>query len=139
MEQLGNSQASGTSTTQRRICVDSSAKKFKLVEELLRSKELDVARDQSDLADDLNRYAHDKTRVDVSVDPIRYWVEKRGLMISPLPLFACSFLSVPASTAFVESVFSYAGLSSGKLRNKISGKNLEREVFLKVNKAFIAA
>lgn len=112
-------------------------KKLKFVEQLLRDKEVIEAENQSLLAEELLAYSEDKSRADQDVDPLEFWGEKRRLLKSYLPLFACHYLTAPASSSFVESIFSYAGFSSSKLRNKISDKNLEREVFLKINGEYL--
>lgn len=117
----------------------SSAKKLKLVGEILCNQELEEMENATLLMQELRSYSDDKTRVQESVDPISYWLEKQRLssFASPLPIFACYYLTIPASSSFAESVFSYSGLSASKLRNAISCANLEREVFLKVNRRFV--
>lgn len=113
-------------------------KKLKLVEQMMRDQESEISQSPSALLQELEGYSQDKFRLDTTIDPIHYWTEKqqRAGSASALAMFACHYLSIPASSSFVESIFSYAGFSSEKLRNKISDQNLEREVFVKVNREF---
>jgi hypothetical protein len=65
-------------------------------------------------------------------DPIEFWLTSNAKypLLSP---FALDIIATPASEAYAERVFSVAGeLTVGK-RNR-TAKNLERRVFLKVNK-----
>ena len=68
------------------------------------------------------------------LDPINFWMQEeyRYPLLTPV---AVDILSIPASSAAVERVFSTAGESSSGKRNRLS-KNLEREVFLRKNKDY---
>jgi len=48
-----------------------------------------------------------------------------------------NLLSVPATSAAVERVFSQAGFVSGHKRYRLLGKNLEKEVLLRSNKIYL--
>ena len=54
-----------------------------------------------------------------------------------LSAIAIDILAIPATSAPVERSFSAAGDSTIGKRNRLSDKNLEREVFLKKNKHFL--
>ena len=69
-------------------------------------------------------------------DPIEFWLSSAH---SYPKLFdvATDILSVPASSAPVERVFSVSGDACRGKRNHLSGQNLERETLLRVNKAIL--
>ena len=54
-----------------------------------------------------------------------------------LSVLAENLLVIPATSTQVERVFSRAGYSTQGRRNRLSGFNLENEVFLKTNKHYI--
>lgn len=66
--------------------------------------------------------------------PLVYWSERRSSYPS-LTLLAEDLISAPASEAFVQRVFSVAGLLSTGRRNRLC-KNLHNRVFLKLNHKF---
>ena len=66
--------------------------------------------------------------------PLVYWSESRSSYPS-LTLLAEDPISAPASEAFIERVFSVAGLLSTGRRNRLC-KNLHNRVFLKLNHKF---
>lgn len=71
-----------------------------------------------------------------SADPLSYWEGK----VNDYPLLSfigLDVLAVPASSAPIERVFSTAGDSTIGKRNRLTDKNLEREVLLKKNKHFL--
>lgn len=72
-----------------------------------------------------------------NLDPIDdYW--KRNRDEFPL-LFelAMDILTIPATSAPIERVFSQASIAIGVRRVRLTGKNLEKEVMLKCNSCFI--
>lgn len=83
-----------------------------------------------------NYMQYQPTTENLTIDPLQYWVDKRN-QYPKLALIACDILATPASTAPVERVFSSAGETSKGKRNRISQKNLEREIFLRRNKVYI--
>lgn len=70
------------------------------------------------------------------VDPLEYWKSQNHEypLISDV---AVDILVIPATSAPVERVFSSAGESTTGKRNRLSDKNLEREILLKKNKYFL--
>ena len=69
-------------------------------------------------------------------DPFNYWLH-REINFANLARVACEVLSTPASTAPVERIFSTGGEATKGRRNRLSDKNLEREIFLSRNKKYI--
>ena len=69
-------------------------------------------------------------------DPVQFWVEHEGTFPILAP-FAIDLLVIPASSAPVERVFSTAGIITSGRRNRLTGFNLEREVFIKRNKKYL--
>ena len=69
-----------------------------------------------------------------SADPLSYWEEKVNdyLLLSSIGL---DVLAVPASSAPIERVFSTAGDSTIRKRNRLTDKNLERS-FIEKEQAF---
>ena len=81
---------------------------------------------------------YEKQYLEISedTDPIEFWLSSAH---SYPKLFdvATDILSVPASSAPVERVFSVSGDACRGKRNRLSGQNLERETLLRVNKAIL--
>ena len=71
-----------------------------------------------------------------NVDPISFWIENEAgyPLLSSL---AIDILCIPASSAPVERTFSTAGESTSGRRNRLSDKNLEREVLIRKNKHYL--
>jgi hypothetical protein len=79
------------------------------------------------------------SKEDFKLDPLEYWVDTdRRKQYPKLALIACDLLATPTSTAPVERIFSSAGETSKGKRNRLSEKNVERETFLRRNKAYIS-
>ena len=70
-----------------------------------------------------------------SLDPLTFWIEQEN-MYPLLATLAVDVLTILVSSS-VEHVFSTAGESSGRKRNRLSNKHLEREVLLCKNRAYI--
>ena len=71
-----------------------------------------------------------------SVDPLAFWES----LMQEYPLIssvALDILTIPASSAPIERVFSTAGESTTGKRNRLADQNLEREILLKKNKHFL--
>ncbi|CAG7734337.1 unnamed protein product [Allacma fusca] len=70
---------------------------------------------------------------DLNADAFQFWnsLESDYPLLAPLAL---DYLSIPPSTASVESTFSYAGCLTLGRRHGLEGENLEDEVFLARNK-----
>lgn len=102
------------------------------------SREQQVAAKQSypNLAQlQLENYLQDVGYHNESTDPIGFWLLQQSLYTVIAP-FAIDLLSVPASAAPIERVFSTAGESTMGKRNRLSHVNLEREVLLRKNKMY---
>ena len=82
------------------------------------------------------QYLQVTTSISVDMDPLEYWTKE--FKTYPL-LSSLSFdiLSIPASSAPIERVFSTAGESTSSKRNRLVDKNLEREILLRKNKDYI--
>jgi len=86
--------------------------------------------------EELGRYLAIVHSVPDDIDPINFWVQQE----KDYPLsasLAVDLLSIPGSSAPIERVFSTTGESSSGKRNCLSAKNLEREVLLCKNKAYL--
>ena len=84
---------------------------------------------------ELPSYMADVQGMGIVMDSLQFWQQKK--MIYPLlaPL-AEDLVSAPASEAFVERIFSVAGMLSTGRRNRIT-KSLEMRVFLKLNSKIV--
>ena len=69
-------------------------------------------------------------------DILDFWVDHEQIYPS-LADVAFDILTIPASSAPVERVFSTAGTVSAGKQNRLSGAKLEREVLIKKNKTFL--
>ena len=78
--------------------------------------------------EEISRYQVELHKLDEADDPMDFWVS----MECQFPTL--SLLSITASSAPVERVFSASGDSCLGKRNRLSGTNLEREVLIKMNK-----
>ena len=82
------------------------------------------------------RYLESSPCVDEEIDLVEFWIEnaKSHPMLSPL---ACDLLTIPASSAPIERVFSTAGLVTSGKRNRLNDAHLDREILLKNNKKYL--
>ena len=85
---------------------------------------------------EIEQYLSSGVSLQPNDDPISFWIEheKKFPLLSP---FAIDVLSIPGSSAPIERIFSTAGESSSGKRNRLMDKNLEREVLLRKNKAYL--
>ena len=85
---------------------------------------------------ELAQYLQVTTSISVDMDPLEYWTSESKTY--PL-LSSLSFdiLSIPASSAPIERVFSTAGESTSGKRNRLADRNLEREILLRKNKDYL--
>ena len=83
--------------------------------------------------EEIMRYLESSLNVDEEVDPMEFWIENEKIHPSLCPL-ACDLLTIPASSAPVEKVFSTAGIITSGKRNRLNDQTLEREILLKKNK-----
>ena len=82
------------------------------------------------------QYLQITTSISVNMDPLEYWTKE----IKTYPLLSSlsfDILSIPASSAPTERVFSTAGESTSSKRNRLADKNLERETLLHKSKDYI--
>ena len=87
---------------------------------------------------EIERYFDSVEALAEHADPISYW---EGMM-QEYPLIssvALDILSIPASSAPIERVFSTAGESTIGKRNRLADHNLEREIILKKNKHYLSS
>ena len=117
------------------------AKRFKHLSRLSKLLEEEQSRLNSTTPDkrdlELNEYSLASTTIkERKMDPLDYWVGK--LKDFPvLALIASHILAVPASTAPVEWIFSTSGDATRRKRNRLSWKNLERQIFIQRNKKYL--
>ena len=90
----------------------------------------------SKIEEEMCLYEKQYLEISEDTDPIEFWLSSAH---SYPKLFdvATDILSVPASSAPVERVFSVSGDACRGKRNRLSGQNLERETLLRVNKAIL--
>ena len=69
-------------------------------------------------------------------DPVKFWMDNESTY-SLLSNIAIDLLCIPASSASVERIFSTAGESTSAKRNRLSDKNLEREIIIRRNKQYL--
>ena len=85
--------------------------------------------------EEIDKYQQE-TRLQEDVEPLDFWMSNEH-KYPILSAFAQDLLVIPASSAPVERVFSVSGYISCGRRNRLNDKNLEREVLLKKNKAYL--
>ncbi len=91
----------------------------------------------TDSKEQLSRYVV-ANRLNVSaraVDAIKFWLENR-LQYPAIAHVAEDLLSIPASQAYVERIFSVCGILTSGRRNRME-KNLPMRVFLKLNHKYL--
>ena len=114
-------------------------KRFKHLEKVIEQRwkeDLEKTAERPPGKAEVERYFESKITLSEREDPITFWVENE----SSYPLLsavAIDLLSIPASSAPVERVFSIAGESTTGKRNRLSDKNLEREVIIRNNKHYL--
>lgn len=85
---------------------------------------------------EIEQYFSSVHSVAESVDPITFWLENET-KYPLLSSLAIDVLCIPASSAPVERTFSTAGESTSGRRNRLSDKNLEREVLIRKNRHYL--
>lgn len=75
------------------------------------------------------RYTSIKVNIDVDFDPLQWW-ENHASEYSKLSKLAKKILSVPASSAASERVFSVAGNIITEKRNRLGPKTVNNILFL---------
>ena len=114
-------------------------KHLELVSELLHGKEKEseqpVSQSKEEL--DIERYLKSTpSEADLQLDPLEYWISVQHCYPFLFPV-ACDVLSIPASSASVERVFSTSGEVTRGKRNRLTDRMLERETMLRKNKMYI--
>jgi hypothetical protein len=88
-------------------------------------------RNPEEVKDEITKYAI-MPSIDMARDPLLWWRENRH-QFPGLASLAMWFLSVPATSAAVERLFSATGLTITDLRSCLSSTSLEQLVFLRKN------
>lgn len=88
------------------------------------------------LVDEVITYFDAAERLPEEENPMSFWL-KNALKYPALSELAFEILTIPATSAPVERLFSQASIAAGGKRNRLSSENLEREVMVKVNKQFL--
>ena len=83
---------------------------------------------------EVERYFESAITLAEKVDPVTFWDESQYPLLSPV---AIDLLCIPASSAPVERTFSVATESTTGKQNRLSDKNLEREIIIRNNKYFL--
>ncbi len=65
-------------------------------------------------------------------------VQKFDPRMDELSQFALAIISIPATSAGIERIFSIAGIVQGSRRYRISAEATENELMIRVNKRFIS-
>lgn len=85
---------------------------------------------------EVERYFDSVESLAENVDPLLYW-QNQTQEYPLLSSVALDYLTIPASSAPIERVFSSAGESTTGKRNRLADANLEREILLKKNKHYL--
>lgn len=88
--------------------------------------------------EELERYVKMIHPVKQQDDPVTIWTNEDMVRNYPLlSVVAVDLLIVPGSSAPVERTFSTAGDAASGKRNRLTDKNLEREVLIRKNKNYL--
>uniref|UniRef100_A0A915E6S4 HAT C-terminal dimerisation domain-containing protein n=1 Tax=Ditylenchus dipsaci TaxID=166011 RepID=A0A915E6S4_9BILA len=71
------------------------------------------------------------------VETIKWWMQMQESKWSDIAKLALSAFTVPASSSPIERVFSWAGMASNKLRNRVKRKTLNAQLFVDLNRKFV--
>ena len=120
-------------------CEEPPTKRFRHLNRILEEKWKEGLRKTSAIPlekAEVERYFQTVESVVEKVDPITYWIshEKNYPLLSSV---AVDILTIPASSAPIERVFSTAGESTAGKRNRLSDRNLECEILLRRNRHFL--
>ena len=107
----------------------------KVLEEKLRQGKEKAAREPHG-KQELERYLDSVPSLGDDDDPLVFWVEQKDAY-PLLSTLAADIMCAPASSAAVERIFSTAGEATTGKRNKLTHKNLEREVLIRRNKEYM--
>ena len=86
--------------------------------------------------EEVERYFALSVALSDRVDPVMFWLQNESQypLLSPI---AIDLLCIPASSAPVERTFSVATESTIGKRNRLSDKNLEREIMIRNNEHYL--
>ena len=88
--------------------------------------------------EELERYVKMIHPVKQQDDAVTFWTNEDVVRNYPLlSVIAVDLLIVPGSSAPVERTFSTAGDAASGKRNRLTDKNLEREVLIRKNKVYL--
>lgn len=76
------------------------------------------------------------TTSDSGIDPLTFWCQQKEIY-GEIAKYALDLLTVPASSAGIERVFSLASVVQGRRRYKLKASNTEKELFIKCNRHFL--
>jgi hypothetical protein len=112
-------------------------KRFRLLNQFVAEKETQECQDMVE-NDEILQYFSLKKKVsnETEFDPLMFWQNNQQNFPTLAPI-AQDILTIPATSTPVERTFSVAGYCTSGRRNRLSGMNLEMEVLLKKNKAYI--
>ena len=135
----GSSSASEGEFSQDIICEEPPKKRFHHLNRILEAKWKEGLKRTATLPPgkaEIEKYFLTVDAAADKVDPIVYWTGQQH-NYPLLSSIALDILAIPATSAPVEQVFSTAGESTAGKRNRLSDKNLEREVLLRRNRHFL--
>ena len=109
-------------------------KRFCLLSELIMERRSSEREEEE--ADELSNYMMLKSpNLEDTFDPFDFWIKSSHRYPKLAPI-AQDLLVIPASSTPIERVFSAAGYASSGRRNRLGGRTLETEVFIKTNKQY---
>uniref|UniRef100_A0A1X7SXK3 HAT C-terminal dimerisation domain-containing protein n=1 Tax=Amphimedon queenslandica TaxID=400682 RepID=A0A1X7SXK3_AMPQE len=90
----------------------------------------------SKIEEEMCLYDNQNLDINEDIDPIVFWLSCSQSYPKLFDVVG-DILSIPVSSAPVERVFSISGDACRGKRNRLSGKNLERETLLRMNRAIL--
>ena len=85
---------------------------------------------------EIEHYSFLSITLSVKEDPVKFWMDNESTY-SLLSNIAIGLLCIPALSASVERILSTTGESTSAKRNRLSDKNLEREIIIRRNKQYL--
>jgi len=124
------------STSTRDEIAPPALKKFKFLSSRMERHEcLQIAQPDGTIAVELDNYLKDIKQQGAVCNALEFWDIRKTIYPKLSPL-AEDLVSAPASQAYVERIFSVAGILSTGRRNRMR-QSLEMRVFLKMNSQII--
>ena len=122
----------------KRACIDELNKIWIMMEERARAEAAQKEQSPRAGVQQVEWYVQNTARqlLPRDSDPIQFWAsqEDKYPILAP---HAIDLLSIPASSAAVERIFSIAGESTIGKRNRLTHSNLEREILLRKNGCYL--